>query len=311
MAFAIRPTEDGDVPQIVALLNSQTTEPTTEEDYRRHDRLRPKEYPCLRVVAVRDDGTVLGLGVTSHEPSHDPPGEWGLRVRVGAPYQGQGVGSALLERVERFAVQGGAVRIVSGVRSVYPEALRWAEHRGYRADHYTYASSLDLHTWSPEQYGSSPNGVRITTLAAEGADEAGLRRYLALYNRLLPDVPGLEAHPEVPFDLWIQHRREDTEWNPAWVHLAVVDGQWVGLSQLNRLPSGDVYTVFTAVLAGHRGRGIALALKVAGLTQAKAAGVVTARTHNHSGNRPMIAVNERLGYVAGEGVHNLVKVIRP
>ena len=54
----------------------------------------------------------------------------------------------------------------------------------------------------------------------------------------------------------------------------------------------------TGVLASHRGRGIARAMKIACLHEFRAAGCAWVGTSNERHNVPMRRVNERLGYLA-------------
>jgi GNAT superfamily N-acetyltransferase len=55
---------------------------------------------------------------------------------------------------------------------------------------------------------------------------------------------------------------------------------------------------FTAVRRSHRGRGIATALKRAQITWAATHGYRELITYTQEGNKPMRAVNEKLGYRA-------------
>ena len=60
---------------------------------------------------------------------------------------------------------------------------------------------------------------------------------------------------------------------------------------------GDrAWSDMTPTVPTHRGRHLALAAKSAALRRAAAAGVRAAYTANDGANRPMLAVNERLGY---------------
>jgi hypothetical protein len=51
------------------------------------------------------------------------------------------------------------------------------------------------------------------------------------------------------------------------------------------------------VKRGHRGRHIALALKVRSILYAQSRGVPVVKTWNEQNNRAMLAINERLGFV--------------
>lgn len=88
---------------------------------------------------------------------------------------------------------------------------------------------------------------------------------------------------------------------PEGVFVAVApDGGWVGLSELH-LPiatrPGTLHNGLTGVLPEWRGHGVALALKLAAARAALERGFTHSRTGNHSVNRPMLAVNGRLGFV--------------
>ncbi|MDX6294610.1 MAG: hypothetical protein QOH50_3685 [Kribbellaceae bacterium] len=60
---------------------------------------------------------------------------------------------------------------------------------------------------------------------------------------------------------------------------------------------GYAFSEMTGVLAGYRGRGISLALKVLAIDFARRSGQRWLRTFHHPANGSAIAMNRRLGFV--------------
>lgn len=65
----------------------------------------------------------------------------------------------------------------------------------------------------------------------------------------------------------------------------------------------------TGTLRQYRGRGLAKIVKSVALRQAAAAGAVTAYTSNDEVNRPMLAINEWLGYRSCATQRSYLKVL--
>jgi RimJ/RimL family protein N-acetyltransferase len=62
------------------------------------------------------------------------------------------------------------------------------------------------------------------------------------------------------------------------------------------IPSGRAHSMFTGTLRAYRGRGLALAAKLASIRWAAANGIAMMATANDETNAPMLAINRRLGY---------------
>jgi predicted GNAT superfamily acetyltransferase len=99
---------------------------------------------------------------------------------------------------------------------------------------------------------------------------------------------------------------------PAGQILAADGDQFVGLSAVGYFEqSNSCYNLMTGVLASHRGRKIAQALKLRSIQFAKAIGAAYIRTNNDSENAAMLAINRKLGYVPKPGIYRLYNRLKP
>ncbi|HID10528.1 MAG TPA: GNAT family N-acetyltransferase [Candidatus Latescibacteria bacterium] len=215
---------------------------------------------------VREDGRMVGfaLGICGegfHFPM-EPSGTraWILAMAVEPERRGRGVGSALLEEVERRFWGAGkrdvwvasypTAYIVPGVdERAYPEGLRFFRARGYRVASRPLA--MDTSLWPPR----FPEEVfrREEELASQGVEfHAYSPRWLSAFRRFL--------RSQVPWDWeWLALR------NLARVHegtfssgqfvLATCGGEVVGYCQYE----GEHFGPF-GVAEGFRGKGIGTVL---------------------------------------------------
>jgi len=119
----------------------------------------------------------------------------------------------------------------------------------------------------------------------------------------LPPPPPFEAVREVYFE-------NDTFARDSSV-VALRDGRVVGTSITIIDPEGVAYTVYTGVDRAERGKGIALAMKLAILDRLKARGIKLFGTTNDEANAPMRGINAKLGYVMAPPTIEVEKVFEP
>ena len=99
----------------------------------------------------------------------------------------------------------------------------------------------------------------------------------------------------MPWEDW-QSDWSDPRARPDLGRAVLVDGDLAAYSMLGT--AGDrAWSDMTGTLPAHRGRGLALLAKQHTLRAAAAAGITRAITGNDGANLPMLAVNQRLGYV--------------
>ncbi|WP_031099275.1 MULTISPECIES: GNAT family N-acetyltransferase [unclassified Streptomyces] len=138
-------------------------------------------------------------------------------------------------------------------------------------------------------------GVEFTTMAAVG-DTAQHRRALYELNKTCSaDIPGRGAF--YTFDEYLRQRVDTPTYDPQGVVLALDGATWIGMAATTIRPEGHAFSEMTGVLAGYRGRGISLAMKLLTVGYARSAGVRWLRTLHHPGNASAIGMNRRLGFV--------------
>ena len=205
--------------------------------------------------------------------------------------------------IENAVAQEGARVLNAACGEDEPEMLKVLEARGYERKSTERVWSLDL-----EKHGS-----QLTARAAaarEGMKAAGIelttldrwhhpQRFQKLHvlNELMrQDTPHIS--PILPQTLDDFMTRVESPSTPAEVWWIALDGgEPVAMSYLAYPPvRGIVWTAWTGAHPAYRGRGIARAVKLQTLAQAVERGVAEVRTDNDSTNKPMLHINETLGY---------------
>lgn len=314
MQYQIRQGTPNDYPGIVAILNAQQPDPITVEEYAKRMSMLSATDKFNRLVAETADGQIAGFGFGLSGFMH-APGVFQTRIRVAAAFQGQGIGTALNEALEHWCRSEGAARLESDVKESEPAAMAWAEHRGYIREHHVFESTLNLAEFDPTPFreavtAAERSGIRFVPLAELGTDEATLRRYFEFHKALAADQPGWQGRGIPTFELYKQMVIDEPGFHPEARFVGVDGDRWVAIAELVFHPSGTLLNGFTAVDREYRGRGLALAGKVAALAWAKAQGHGLVRTGNHSANAPMLAVNRKLGYVPAPGFYTLGKAVQ-
>lgn len=139
-------------------------------------------------------------------------------------------------------------------------------------------------------------GYRFLTLAQAGDNEATRRKLYGLVREGVYDTPGFTGEFE-SYEAFIERIYIRSYWLHAESQfLAAYADDWVGLSSFVGQPDGSGIFGLTVVTREHRGRGVARALKMLGLTFAKKNGVGKIVTENHPDNAPILGLNQALGF---------------
>jgi mycothiol synthase len=204
-------------------------------------------------------------------------------VRVRPEARRQGIGTALVEAAAETARRTASAGMVGRVLDPHDGGSRaWAAACGFRETRQDVELRRQLHPG---------DGAIVDGIVPLG--EEHLRGAYAVEVECVPDVPATTPMRAAPFERW-----HELIARHAATFVALDDGEVVGYATLeplhgmpHRLEHG-----LTAVLHGHRGRGIATKLKSAQIAWAAANGYRELITFTDIENTPMRKVNVGLGY---------------
>ncbi|CAM5659095.1 GNAT family N-acetyltransferase [Streptomyces narbonensis] len=247
------------------------------------------------LVAVSEDGTVVGtaqVGIAHEAPE---PGIGYANVYVDPAHAGHGAGTLLLRAAEEHLAERGAHTLYSWVMDE-PRNRAWAEKRGYAPSRSAYFLRLDLAAVELPPLQEPPAGVELLTAEDFAADPRVLFELDAVTTADEPSDVGAEMDD---YAHWLE-----TTWNHPLLDrglttVAVVDGVAAAFSAAQTDGLGRYATGMTGTAPAFRGRGLAKLVKNASLHRARAAGCVEAFTGNDAGNEPMLAINKWFGYEIG------------
>lgn len=299
---AVREIGESELERFVEVARAAGPGASTVEDYVDWKRQAPQTVWLL----AEKDGDAVGAGRLT--PGwHSPPGVSLADVRVAPAARRAGVGSALLDELQRRSEALGRPLLEISVRDDDAEALAWAERRGFREVGRNARLQLDLGEVE-EPALDPPDGIEIVTWAerpelARGIYEVAREAY--------PDEPDAGDDELEPFETWLSQDMQGSGDRPEAVFVALEDGEVVGYAKLSisLARPGIVMHDMTGVRRAWRGRGIAAALKRAEIAWAKRNGAEKLETLNHERNAPIRHLNEKHGYRRASG--EIVLVRRP
>lgn len=208
-------------------------------------------------------------------------------VNVLAAHRRHGIGGELWEHVLAHVEELGATTLFAS----FPESdagVAFATARGFHEERAEAESVLDPRTVTerPSPHLDLRPLTDVDPRLAYEVDIAATR-----------DMPSTEPIDEIPYEEWVGHVLESPFFTPAGSYVALVDGAGAAVSLLLAdEETGRGTNMFTGTLRAYRGRGLALAVKLASIEWASAHGITQIVTRNDETNAPMLAVNRRLGY---------------
>jgi GNAT superfamily N-acetyltransferase len=316
MQPTIRDFTPADYPAFATVHNMIYYEyPDTAEEFRFNDERRDAKCKHRRWVAERE-GEIVAAAEYDQSASHYHPRKFSLGVLVHPEQQGQGIGTALFDTACAALEAFEPVALKAFTREDMERSVRFLARRGFQERLRDWESRLDVAAFDPSPYDGAvekvlAQGIAIRTFAELAADPERDLKLWELHWLVEQDMPSAEAPTRTTLEHFRSRWLEDPNFLAEACFIATDGAEYVGLSDLvTRQGTTDLYTGTTGVVREYRRRGIALALKLRAIAWARERGYPLIKTWNNSGNRAMLSINERLGFVKQPAWVQYEKVLR-
>jgi mycothiol synthase len=303
----IRPFTPQDYPQVAQLISTVWPEYSITAETLHYLETRDPPYMCRgRLLAFSEQGQLLAQASYSHMMGMYHPQNFAVNIEVHPDFRGQSIAQQLYPLLMEQLRQNNAAILVCSTREDQLAGRHLLEKWGFEPSKSYWESRLDLNgfDFAPFEAYESPaglEGLEISNLARlRETDPLFLPRLHDCYNEVRHDIPQPLPHSPVSLEEFGQIVLENPHLLPQAYLIArdLQTDQYVGLSTLWREDDpGYLQNGMTGVRRAYRRRGLALAMKLTNLRWAQSQGVAEIRTGNESNNLPMLAINERLGFV--------------
>ena len=304
----IRPFAEADYPAIVSVYNRcRPDSPWSEEAARRNDGTWDySRYVRLRHVAELD-GRVVGYGQIFQSAFGFHPRKFTMHVMVDPESRQRGAGSGLYEKLLEELAARDAMLVRADVREDDSVTIAFVTRRGFVEARRSWESQLSLEGFDLARFAAAEErvrdaGIAISTAASERERRPDWERLVyELHGACGLDEPQLDEPTMPSFEYWRERNVGSEDFIPEGCILAVDPSQpdrYAGMSVLYRIPGypEELHQSFTGVHRDYRGKGIGLAMKLAGIRFALASGIKRIHTENDSLNAPMLRINDALGF---------------
>lgn len=313
--WTLRPATLDDLSWTVRLQTARDpSEPANEAQMRHWWQSSDPEHVDDRWI-VEENGAPVGYAQLGHPSWEIAPMRAARLVAWFAPGAARpGRIRGVLDALEPYAIADGVALFMSGTKEGFDDEYEALVAHGYTEERRSKSWELDLATngdrvsamTETSRRRMREEGIEITTIDAV-ADPEKWRKLHAMCQESIQDIPTTVPHAPESLDSFMQWMSSPgMHADRLWV--AREGTAIVGMSVLDYPPGvGNVWTDYTGTARSVRGRGVGRALKCETVMQAIALGVRHVRTNNDGENKPILHLNEEMGYHRIPGFIQLLK----
>lgn len=303
--YTFRPfdhSSEADYETLVRLDNEQDNEGLTVDEQKHYDRMQDPKYRYARYFVEQGDKT-LALAVW-REPSWSyRPGKFFVNVIMAEANWDADAAHAAFSFLIAQTESMQANQWVSIAREDQPQKIALFQEFGLKVVMRAPRSMLDVFAFDPSPFLEIQHKVRedgfliLNAKQLAERDPDYLQKHYDMEWEIQQDVPEPDELTRRPFEQWKKMFESPGFYPEGYFYAVAPDGKLVGQTALWR-SLGDptiLYTGLTGVLRPYRRKGIATALKVRAIAQAKEYGALRIETDNEE-NNPMFQLNLHLGF---------------
>ncbi len=297
--LALRPFTEQDYSAFTRLYNLiHADTPMSEQEIRHFDQTRKADVYVNEVLDYREELIAAVFAMKADDGEN--------RVRMDLYLHPDKVSEPLRNDLYSYLIAKlkDAHSLVTRVREDWSGLHSFFLSQGFEELERAWVSRLDLERFDISPFLAIFDKAKTATIGfktlADLPDTDATHRllYKTVTQDLLPSVPTAEPLNIWPYEVWLERYLGRPEHNSESVFLAFKDDELVGMSELYHSNEADkLKTGLTAVKKAYRRNGIALSLKLIGIQYALEHQIKEIATTNHSVNRPMLSINEALGFV--------------